>query len=340
MPDRRETGLIDDFACSSPTAREHADAAGDRRVIGIDSPIGDLAMAGLRAAIERLGACQEAAGRGDPAGVHRLRTTVRRLRSELRAFRDLVDPAWRQKINTELKWLGTVLGGVRDLDVQVARLRKGAGALEVRDERALRPLFRILKRQRGRASDDLRRAIESDRFARIYQTLEVAMDHNVLADGADVPCGDELPELAAAAWRRLRKAARSTDLDTPDAVFHEVRKSAKRARYTAEAIVPALRQPVDPTAHRFIELVTIVQNVLGEHQDAVVAIASIERALAESGLDDPAVIRAADRLIATQRTAARAALVDFFRIWDKLDRKKRRRWFKHRGKKEPARSRA
>ena len=99
---------------------------------------------------------------------------------------------------------------------------------------------------------------------------------------ASEPCRVALPAVAAAAWRRLKKAgARPLRPSDPDAEFHELRKLAKRARYTAELIAPIMGRRAARAAGRFIRLLTQVQDTLGEHQDAVVAAGEIEHALAE-----------------------------------------------------------
>ena len=49
------------------------------------------------------------------------------------AFRGLVDPRWREPLERELKWLGSLLGGVRDVDVLLARLRKAASTQHEND---------------------------------------------------------------------------------------------------------------------------------------------------------------------------------------------------------------
>ena len=53
----------------------------------------------------------------------------------------------------------------------------------------------------------------------------------------------------------------------PDAALHAVRIRAKRCRYAAEATIPVFGTP----AQRFARAIADVQDVLGEHQDAVVA---------------------------------------------------------------------
>jgi CHAD domain-containing protein len=60
---------------------------------------------------------------------------------------------------------------------------------------------------------------------------------------------------------------RDLDDDPLDPELHAVRIRAKRARYAAEAVAPA----VGASAKRFAAAVEAVQEVLGDHQDAVVA---------------------------------------------------------------------
>jgi CHAD domain-containing protein len=136
-----------------------------------------------------------------------------------------------------------------------------------------------------------------------------------------------LPPLAAKAWRRLRKAARGLRPSDPDEEFHEVRKLAKRARYTAELIAPVLGQPPLKGARRFIRRTTTVQDVLGEHQDAVVAGHEVDATMAAHAGDRP-FLEAARRLLDSQHAAAEAARSQFFDVWDKLDRRKATRWMK------------
>ena len=136
-----------------------------------------------------------------------------------------------------------------------------------------------------------------------------------------------LPTVAAAAWRRLKKQGRSLRSSDPDAEFHELRKRAKRVRYTAELIAPIMGGRAHARAGGFIRLLTQIQDTLGEHQDAVVAAGEIEHVLAEHA-HDPAFVRAANSLLASQRQGPSDAPGRFFKVWDKLDRKKLRRWMK------------
>ena len=60
----------------------------------------------------------------DPEGVHQARVAVRRLRSDLRTFRPVVDRDWAEALRVELGWLGRLLAPVRDAEVLGARLQE------------------------------------------------------------------------------------------------------------------------------------------------------------------------------------------------------------------------
>jgi CHAD domain-containing protein len=293
--------------------------------------VGQAVKAALEGAAARISECDPEARRGDSEGIHRLRTSTRRLRSELRAFENLVDPHWRAQLEGELKWLADLLGNARDLDVLLARFRKAVAKEPCSDAEAMEPLFQTLKARYEVALRALQEGLQSQRYRKLLVLISQAIERPQLTDEAWEPCRTVLPPLAAAGWRRLRKGAKDLEPSDPDAEFHELRKRAKRARYIAELISPIIGSRKDPSASRFIRLVTEVQDALGEHQDAVVAAAQVEQCLAENG-ENSSLIEAGGHLIEGQHKAAQAAKTAFFKVWDKLDRKKSTRWLKTRRK--------
>ena len=81
----------------------------------------------------------------DPEGVHQARVATRRLRSDLRTFRPLLDREWASALRTELDWLARELGVVRDGDVMLERMRTHASQLPQVDARGATPVLTTLE---------------------------------------------------------------------------------------------------------------------------------------------------------------------------------------------------
>jgi CHAD domain-containing protein len=320
------------------SARESSPGAPDSAPqIKPGDPVGNAVVSALQVAVARISASDREVRQGDGEGIHRLRIAIRRLRSELRALKAYVDQPWRDDVERELKWLAGLLGGARDLDILLARLRKSVASRERNDGAAfvLTPLFRALKARRARSARALDAALESDRYRRLLDTLKRAVEQPPLQDAARAPCGESLPPAAAAVWGRLKKAGRGLRLSDPGERFHEVRKRAKRARYTAEFVAPVLGRRGARGARRFIRRTTQIQDALGEHQDASVAAQEVERFMDCHAVGSD-FAHAAENLIEAERKTAAAARADVFEILAKLDRKKSRRWMKIRPKAKAA----
>jgi CHAD domain-containing protein len=291
--------------------------------VGADAPAAAAVRRALRVGLERLRECDPGARRGDVESVHRMRTSARRLRSELRLYRDLLEGDWSRQLQRELQWLGRQLGAVRDADVMHDRLCESASEL-VGD---LGPLFRALARRHEAASAELGLTLESERYRQVLERLADVAEQPGFTDAAWDACERCLPALAWKSWKRLRLPGRSLDLSDADEQYHEVRKLAKRARYSAESVAPALAADAVYAARRFARQANALQDILGEHQDATVACAEIGRVAAENS-GDGVFNLAAGRLLERQAIAATAARTQFFKTWQQLDRKKNYRWMK------------
>jgi CHAD domain-containing protein len=244
----------------------------------------------------------------DPEDLHDLRVAVRRLRALLRAADALLVPEWSNPLRDELKWLGTELGPARDLDVLLAYLRDEAAALGS-DELAFAEVLQRLEGERAAARKRLLAALDSGRYSDLLAALEAA-SRAPHVRALDAP----LDELAAREFRRLAKAVRRLGGDPSDDDLHRVRIKGKRARYAAELAEPMIGKP----AARFVRRAKGFQDVVGEHQDAVVAEDRL-RALVDELASSDAVL-AAGRVVERQRnrrTQARAALP---KAWSKLER--------------------
>ncbi|NEC95354.1 CHAD domain-containing protein, partial [Streptomyces albidoflavus] len=98
-----------------------------------------------------------------------------------------------------------------------------------------------------------------------------------------------------------------------DHALHQARKAAKRARYAAEAASPALGKP----AKRHRKRVKAVQQLLGVHQDSVVAREALRQLAVEAhGAGESAFTWGL--LYGTEQSRAEAAERELPEVWEKV----------------------
>jgi CHAD domain-containing protein len=250
----------------------------------------------------------------DPEDVHDMRVAIRRLRAMLRAARELLAPEWSEPLRVELRWLGGELGPLRDADVFLGYLREETAGLGERDRAGADELVELVAADRREAHARAIEALRSSRYLALLQELErTARGPRVRS--ATVP----LDGIARREFRKLRKAARLVDATSPDAELHALRIRGKRARYAAELAATASGKHT----RAFVREAKRFQDVVGEHQDAVVAEQHL-RELQQRGGTDAAFV--AGRLAERQgerRLRARDGLAG---AWKRLDRAGRRAW--------------
>jgi len=250
----------------------------------------------------------------DPEEIHKMRTAVRRLRAVLGAVRDMFEPRWVGHLRKELEWLGETLGARRDLDVLYEHLQAEVAPLRA-GRVAAREMLERLDRQRVRAGERARDAVEGPRYARLLERLREGAAHPPVVD-SDV----SLPGVAARAFRKLRKAVADLPEKPADAELHKVRIRVKRARYAAELAEPMAGKP----AQRFIKRAKKLQDALGKHQDAAVAEQRVRRLL--RAVRRPLADAVSRRLVDKQRARRQEARADFLDAWPGLERRGRKAW--------------
>jgi CHAD domain-containing protein len=191
--------------------------------------------------------------RGDGEAVHKMRVATRRLRSCLKTFKRTFGDAG--EVRDELKWLAGLLGEVRDGQVLQGKLLQGVEFPEV----AAR-VREHLEAQVERGQAALDQALESERYLALLDRIDRLVD--LTARIEDNPL------------KRVRSDLRKADdlLDHAlsageDHELHEARKAYKRARYAVEVFEPTVGRP----GKQLVNALTDLQDVLGAHQDSVVA---------------------------------------------------------------------
>ncbi|MFI5507572.1 CHAD domain-containing protein [Mycobacterium sp. NPDC051804] len=203
--------------------------------------------------------------------IHDTRVAIRRLRSTLRVFGKLLEAENIAGVEDELKWFATLLGEVRDRQVQRRRFREALA--ELPPELVLGPVANRINNdlQSGQlqARQRVTEAMDSPRYLALLKTLQQWRVDPPIADGIS------LKALTKRAHRAERKAdQRLVDgiESGDDVLLHRGRKAAKRARYAAE-----LRRPLDASAKRTVKYYKQFQRVLGDHQDGAIAAETLLR---------------------------------------------------------------
>jgi CHAD domain-containing protein len=235
----------------------------------------------------------------DPESLHDMRVAVRRLRALLRAGGKLVATD-TEELDARLKELGRVLGGVRDLDVLIERLEAEAAELGEGDAERARPLLAVLRKERSRCRRRMLAFLRSDGYLALLDDTAGTIEE-LESSGSDASLG----RLADKAFKKTRKAVRELPDEPADEELHAVRKKGKRARYAAEL---AGRK-------KFVKRAKKLQDVLGEHQDAVVAAERLRELAAEA---EPEHALAAGRLVERETGRRTEAREEWPRAWKKL----------------------
>jgi inorganic triphosphatase YgiF len=284
-------------------------------------PAGRTVRAAIARGVERIMLNDPRARLGEVEPLHQMRVGARRLRSDLRTFRPLIDRRWADELREELRWLGQVLGDVRDLDVLIERLHEDAADLEPE----LGPLFGALEERRSQARQSLLTALRTARYVELLDRLVEAVESPELTPAADVPAAEALPPLVKKSWKKLRKKGRKLGAKSNDEDYHRVRVLAKRARYGAEAIAPAIGTKRGDGATKFAKRAAHLQDVLGDLQDSVVARRTIFDVAGDNRRSGMFCL-AAGRLIEREIMKGRERRGRFPKAWRRLDRKKRLSW--------------
>jgi CHAD domain-containing protein len=312
------------------TAGAGIEPAAPRPALGRSSTLGEVAVESIAAAVDRLLANDPGVRLSeDPEAVHQARVAVRRLRSDLEVLGPLFDAAWLNGVQRELRWLAGALGRVRDIDVLGLRIEAEGDRNDEWSREGLDALTARLHALRVPAAADLAVAMRGTDYFGLVDRLDAAIDAppwwEDVAGGStgdrlepSIRASKALPPLLRRRWRKVeRSVGMLSDPPTGDEL-HGLRKRAKRLRYNAELATPV----VGPKAADLAAGAEALQEVLGEHHDAVVAGAWMRQA-AEAGATSEAF--SAGELAASARRVKREAEARWPAAWGALAGKRGQR---------------
>jgi triphosphatase len=206
----------------------------------------------------------------DPEALHRLRVALRRLRSALSIFRDMLAGEKLAHVRSELRWIAAELDMARELDVLIAGT----------DDAGMRA---DLRRARARAQAGAMTALSSRRLRRLMDELVEWITHG---NWLRVPLDRRRVEqpLGAFAVQALDRCYRTVErrgqhwkrLDEQDR--HRLRLAVKRLRYAAEffgGLFPG--KTAARRRKRFLAALEALQERLGDLHDETAGAALLTR---------------------------------------------------------------
>ena len=202
----------------------------------------------------------------------------------------------------------------------LARMRKRASRLPDEDSGGASRVLAALETTRDRAYEELLSRLRSERYLALLDQLVEAANAPALLPGSDEAAAAALPLLVRGPLQTLAKQVSALGDEPTDDELHAVRLRTKRSRYAAEAVEPVVGKRARAVAAASAEL----QDVLGEHQDAVVA----EQWLREwmRGTRSVSAAFAAGELAGLERAAAERARARWPKAWKKLSATRPRAW--------------
>jgi CHAD domain-containing protein len=201
----------------------------------------------------------------DPEALHDFRVALRRLRSCLRAYRDVLGDALSKKHLRRLRRLGRATNAGREAEVALAWVEKRLGRVRRGQRPALEALAGELREAKAAAYSRVKGEVVED-----YRRLAAGLRRRLAAYeiAVDLTREETPPTLAAAVGPRLRDHASRLAADLgavtapDDAQLHRARISGKRLRYLLEP----LRAELEPVA-ALLERLKRLQDLLGELHD-------------------------------------------------------------------------
>ncbi len=252
---------------------------------------------------------------GAPGGLHDARATARRIRSALTVFAPLFEPDSTRGLRNGLRDFGAVLSHASNLEVLRSRLAAQlVDEPEVFARVAATRLAAEFERTLPIAMEEVSEHIRGDHYLSMLRDLDAFLTAPPLARRAEKAAAAELPALLGLTFHALGEIVDRALADPDDErAVHDARKGAKALRYAAEAASGALGERAAVLAGALEE----VQEVLGEHQDAVTSAVWLAELAGRPDTDGISGF-VFGRLHAFEQAVAHGTVDDFTDAWDRV----------------------
>ncbi len=204
----------------------------------------------------------------DEEGVHQMRVAIRRIRSTLKIFAQVLSKQNVHYWQKEFRWLGKRLAFVRDLDVLTNCLIEQEHQLGAKAKKIIKPYQTDVSHLRQQVRSGLITSLESERYHALLSNFQTWLlqeqcffiNHPLVYKSIDKFSGKLLKQ----AMKRIKKKALSVDVNTTNTDLHKFRIKCKQLRCSLNTL--ARFSTKDYRA--VIAICKDVQRDLGKHQDS------------------------------------------------------------------------
>lgn len=247
----------------------------------------------------------------DPKFLHDFRVAARRTRSALSLMGDVIELQILDHFRREFKWLGSVTGCVRDLDVHLLQMDDYYASLPEAIGNDLVSLERYLRRHRSIEQRRMLAALDSKRYRDLVSSWDEFLDCSTAKIRFEQVSRKPIMDVAAQsiwhAYRKVRKRAGAITPDSPAGALHRLRLDCKKLRYLVE-FFHSLFDPIE--IRPLIKVLKRLQDNLGDFNDLVVhetLLYRIAREMEHENLATVDCLLAMGRLLANHHEDQRTA---------------------------------
>jgi len=268
----------------------------------------------------------------DSEFLHDLRVATRRTRSALTQIKEVFAPELVEDYKNRFAWVQQITGPLRDLDVYLLDFDAYQASLPAPLQPHLEPLRTFLVGHYDAVHGALVEALDTTEFRDLLTSwrafLEAPVPERSAVRNAMRPTKAVADARVWSMYRRVRKAGRAINLDSPAPELHELRKHCKKLRYLLEffsSLYP--RRQVGTLVKRLKRLL----DNLGRFQDTAVQVDHLwetARRMQDAGDIGTDTLLAMGALIGGLFERQRQARIEFALIFTDFDAKPNRLLFR------------
>lgn len=196
----------------------------------------------------------------NPEAIHNMRVAIRRLRAAIKTFKRII-PAKAKKIRAGLHKLGRILGKKRDLDVFSEFVLHTVNVKSIS--------FQKLARQTEQSQRKILSKLKSNYYTKLVESLEQLKTETSKQNILKLSRNQIRKKL-----KKVIEIASSIDSKVDDKTLHKLRISIKKLRYICEFFEPIFSKYICSLCS-LIEKTKKIQDILGDHQDAIKGISML-----------------------------------------------------------------